>query len=274
MADEAEIEIAPGSPEYNEQMADKFNNPTAPEGEVEEVAPVTEMPEGGQEKFYNAETGEYDWESHAKELQFNLQGRQKPEAKPEEDDQLKAPEIEKTEQEVSDVVQAAGLDELALEQKIRQTGDLTDDDYAALAKVGVPEGLARSYVDNLNYRIQGQRAEAYEYAGGEENWTKMSSWASENMSETEVSGLNQMLDSPDWKLAMDAMKARMGPTLVETEPQFIKGETTMGSNFGYRSKDEMKSDMASAEYQNSPAFRQQVMQKIQSATWELDPDVA
>tara|TARA_B100000686_G_scaffold344998_1_gene428703 strand:+ start:1309 stop:2133 length:825 start_codon:yes stop_codon:yes gene_type:complete len=274
MADEAEIEIAPGSPEYNEQMAEKFNNPTAPEGESEEVVPVPEMPDGGQEKFYNAETGAYDWESHAKELQFNQAGRQKPEAEKEENQELKQPQIEKTEQEVSDVVQAAGLDELALEQKIKQNGDLTEDDYAALAKVGVPEGLARSYVDNLNYRIQGQRAEAYEYAGGEEQWNKMSSWAAENMSDTEVAGLNHMLDSPDWKLAMDAMKSRMGPTLVETEPQFIKGETTVGSSFGYRSKDEMKADMASAEYQKSPAFRAQVMQKMQSATWDLDPDVA
>ncbi len=147
MADEAEI--APGSPEYNEQMAERFNNPQPAEGEVEELPPVPEMPEGGQDKFYNAETGAYDWESHAKELQFNAQGRQKPEAQNEEEPELKQPQIEKNDEEVSDVVKAAGLDELALEQKIKQNGDLTEDDYAALAKVGVPEGLARSYVENL-----------------------------------------------------------------------------------------------------------------------------
>ena len=271
MAEEAEQpEPLGGSPEYNEQMAERFENPTAPEVDVEDVPPNPAMPEGGQEKFYNAETGAYDWESHAKELQFNLDGRTKPEPV-EEEPELKQPQIEKnSENEVSDIVKSAGLDEMALEQKIKADGDLTAEDYAALANVGIPEGLARSYVENLNYRMQGERAAAYEYAGGEDNWSKMSEWAQSNMNEQEIDGLNKMLDSPDWRLAMDAMKSRMGPTLVENEPSLVSGEQVTGSSIGYRSKDEMKQDMARPEYNSSAQFRQDVMKKIQSATWDLD----
>ncbi len=269
MALEAEQEIIPGSDEYNQQMADRFNNPVDPE--EDESPQVAGLPKGGQEKFYNAETGLYDWESHARELEYNASGRRKPEAENEDQPELKQPQIEQPEAEqVNSIVNAAGLDETALQEKIRSNGDLSEDDYAALAKVGVPEGLARTYVENLTFRMQAERASAYEYAGGEENWQKMSAWALENMTETEVNGLNNMLDGPDWKLAMDAMKARMGPTLVETEPQFLKGEPVRGSSFGYRSKNEMKADMARQEYQDSPAFRQQVMQKMQAATWDLD----
>lgn len=271
MVDETAEELTPGSEEYNQKMAERFNNPEMPEDDAEEVPPIPQMPEGGQDKFYNADTGTYDWESHAKELQFNASGRTKPEAETEDQPELKQPQIEQPEAEqVNSIVNAAGLDEKALQQKIQSDGDLTAEDYAALAKVGVPEGLARTYVENLTFRMQAERASAYEYAGGEENWTKMSEWALENMTETEVSGLNQMLDGPDWKLAMDAMKARMGPTLVETEPQFVKGEPVRGSSFGYRSKAEMKADMASPEYTSSPQFRQQVAQKMQSATWDLE----
>lgn len=271
MAEQGETEITPGSEEYNRQMAERFNNPEMPEGQAEEVPPLPQMPEGGQDKFYDAATGAYDWESHAKELQFNASGRQKPEAQSEEQPELQKPQIEQPEAEqVNSIVNAAGLDEKALQQKIQSDGDLTAEDYAALAKVGVPEGLARTYVENLTFRMQAERASAYDYAGGEENWGKMSEWAVENMTEGEVSGLNNMLDGPDWKLAMDAMKARMGPTLVETEPQFVKGQPVRGSSLGYRSKAEMKSDMASAEYTTSPQFRQEVMQKMQTATWDLE----
>ena len=272
MAEEATAEeIKPGSPEYDKQMADRFNNPQMPEDQDEEAAPVPQMPDGGQEKYYNSDTGAYDWESHARELQFNAAGRQKPEAEGEDQPELKQPQIEKQEdQEVTSIVNAAGLDETALQDKIRENGDLSAEDYDALAKVGVPEGLARTYVENLTFRMQAERQAAYEYAGGEDNWSKMSEWAVQNMTETEVTGLNQMLDGPDWKLAMDAMRARMGPTLVETEPQFIKGDPVRGSSLGYRSKDEMKADMASPEYATSAQFRSEVMQKMQSATWDLD----
>ena len=147
MAEEATAEeIKPGSPEYDKQMADRFNNPQMPEDQGEEAAPVPSMPDGGQE-------------SHARELQFNAAGRKKPEAEGEDQPELKQPQIEKPEdQEVTSIVNAAGLDETALQDKIRENGDLSAEDYAALAKVGVPEGLARTYVENLTFRMQDERA--------------------------------------------------------------------------------------------------------------------
>ena len=259
----------PGSPEYNETMSQKFDQQTAPDTNEPEKAPTPDMPEGGQEKFYNKESGVYDWESHAKELQFNLNGRKSPEATETKAAANAAPQIA-TETEVSDVVSKAGLNITQLETQLREQGDLSEDQYKALETAGVPTEIAKSYVDNLNYRIQGEREAAFGYVGGEEQWAKMSDWAVKNMDDSEIEGLNRMLDGPDYKLAMDAIKSRMGPSLVESEPSLLNGDSVTGSSFGYRAKSEMKKDMASPEYQSSPAFRQEVMKKMQSATWDLD----
>jgi len=270
MSDAETVEPVPGSDEYNQAMVNKFTEGSNEGSDEELPVGAPPKPEGGHDKFYNAETGAYDWESHAKELQFNLDGRQKPEASAEKPKlEIEAPSEEA---DVKNIVAEAGLDMETLEARLMENGDLSEEDYSALKKVGIPEELTKSYVENIQYRIAAQEREAFQYAGGEEAWAQMTEWAQQNMPEAEINGLNETLRTSNWKLAVDGLRQRMGQTTTQrpAEPQFLRGETTTGTQFGYRSKSEMKSDMASPEYTSSPAFRQQVAQKIQSATWDLD----
>lgn len=267
---EEQAELTPGTEEYNKAMVDKFEaGKTSSEDDGELPVGPPAIPESGQEKFYNAETGAYDWESHAKELQFNLSGRQKP-----QDTETPKLEIETPTEEgdVTDIVKEAGLDMETLEQRLMENGDLSEDDYSALKKVGIPEELTRSYVENIQYRAAAQEREAFEYAGGQESWAKMTEWAQTNLPESEIQGINETLRTPNWKLAVDSLRVRAGDVAAQksSEPQFLKGETQVGTQYGYRSKAEMKIDMSSPEYTSNPAFRQQVAQKIQSATWDLE----
>ena len=99
----------------------------------------------------------------------------------------------------------------------------------------------------------------------------MSNWAAENMEASEVEGINRMLNGPDWRLAMDAINSRMGPSNSQTEPKFIQGDNVVTNDaIGYRSKSEMVADMKNPQYSSDAAFRQTVMQKMQNATWDLD----
>lgn len=265
----------PGSDEYNQQMVDRFENKGTLEDD-QELVPEHEMPEGGQEKYFNKETGEYDWQSHAKELQFNADGRPKDENKTEKTpDQIKietkSEASEATEEEqVNDIITAAGLTGDELTQKIMTDGDLSAEDYAALQKVGIPEAMARTYVENFIYRRDGERAAVMDYVGGEEAWNEMSSWAADNMSEGEINSLNEQLANGQHRLAMDSIKSRMGPEALQNEPQFIAGEQRTGGVTGYRSKSEMVADMSQPRYQTDASFRQDVMRKMQSATFDLD----
>ena len=265
MAEEAQ-QVEPGSEEYNQQMIDKFNQEAEPEVEQPIVVP---MPEGGHEKFYDPKSGGYDWESHARELEFNKAGRPKQEESKEQQKlQIETPQDE----EALNIVNQAGLEPQALEQAIRDNGDIDEAAYEALKKVGLSEDIVRSYVDNLNYRIQAERDKAFDYAGGEENFQQMSQWAVDNLSTNEIEGINRVLDSPDWRMAVDTIRSKMGGTKapVTNEPQQLRGETVTGNTSGYRSKAEMKSDMSKPLYESDPAFRQDVIRKVQTATWDLD----
>lgn len=254
-----------GTDEYNQQMAGKFQNQTeGHQTDVVETPPAETMPEGGKDKFYNAETGEYDWKSHAVEAEYRINGKKPPEAetKPEEEAQAE-------ETQVTDIVTSAGLDPMDLETQLQTTGELTEDVYAALEKVGVPRELVSSYAENFVYRQEGQVAEATQYAGGEESWQQLSQWAMQNMPEAEVNSYNQMLGGSDWKVAIDAIKARRSASTGE--PTLVNGSGISGNTAsGYRSKAEMKVDMSNPKYTADPAFRQEVMRKMQTATWDLE----
>lgn len=262
------LQVEPGSDEYNAQMASKFTNQ---ELDVEGVdkpdeVPVSAMPEGGYEKFYNKETGEYNWQNHAKELQYRLEnGGKTPEITPEEKAEVEAT----SERDASDIVAKAGLNPDELRQQIEATGDLSDEAYAALEKSGLRRDLVETYVENLVYRMNKTRDEAMTYAGGEDEWNKLSNWAQNNLPDSEKIRYNELLATPEWKVAIDAL--RMRRDMAIGEPNLIGGTNNIaGSQFGYRSKSEMKRDMSDQRYATDPAFRKEVMQKIQSATWDYD----
>lgn len=256
-------QVAPGSEEYNQQMADKFANQEANiTTDQQEEIPVAPMPEGGQEKFYNKETGQYDWQNHAKELEYRMQqGKVTPEERE---------NIEKASNaDVRDVVTRAGLDPMSLQHQLRDTGTLSEDAIAALEKQGIKRELIDLYVENWNFRADSMRTAALDYAGGEQEWNGLSSWAAQNLTEAEVNRYNQLLSSDEWKVALDALKVRRDSS--NPEPRLVGGnESFNGSSFGYTSKAEMKADMSNPLYATSPAFRKQVMQKIQSANWSMD----
>ena len=271
----AEEEPAPGSDEYNQLMAEKFKNPG--DEPDEDLLPLQEMPADGMEKYYDNDTGSYNWEAHARELLFNANGRQKTQAEKAEDAEkaTEEPGSEAEEQEVSNILVKAGLDTEEIGQKIIDDGDLSDEDYEALKKVGIPEELIKSYVQSYRYQYDAERKAALEYLGGEEQWAETMQWADQNLSEKEVADFNVLLSTTSWRLAADGLRARMseatGARPATREPNLVQGTpAAISGSSGYRSKAEMKADMSSKEYTTSPRFRQQVVQKIQAATWDLD----
>ena len=258
--------VTPGSEEYNEQMAAKFQGQDTQADDVGEELPVPPKPENGYDKFYNAKTGEYDWQNHARELEYRLQngGQQA-----EQNTQTNEQSAEEQNEVVSDIVTSAGLNANDLEQQILENGDISDEAYQALEAKGLSRDLVNSYIQNMNAVKDYEYQSALEYVGGEAEWANLSTWAAENLSETEVMRYNELLTTQDWRVAIDALRARQ--QVVGGEPRLMTGNNNVaGSTFGYRSKAEMKRDMSDARYATDPSFRREVAQKIQSATWDMD----
>lgn len=263
---------APGSDEYNQMMADRYRNGTS-QSQQEETPPapeVPEMPEGGFEKFYNKETGEYDWQNHAKELQYRLDQESGKSSDQDTKDESKDENAKDGDAKDGDVYEKAGLDPMELEQQIIQNGQLDAEAKEALTKVGVPEALIDMFVSNYQRGMEAERNAIIQEAGGQESWNQIAAFV-ETLPQEEQDAFYEGLGGKYRKYALQDIQERMksaGP--LSREKPLINGDTPSTGSVGYRSKAEMKRDMADPRYKQDPAFRQQVMAKMQAATWDLD----
>lgn len=263
----------PGTPEYDQEMAKRGrgeNMPASDDEGTQDKPPVPDMPEGGQEKFYNKETGEYDWANHAKDLQYRLDQAKGKNGK--DDPNANEDPAEGGEDPAEKAVTSLGLDPTELVQQITTTGAISDEARQKLIEAGYDEALIDSYTELAKSHVEASAQDALEYVGGEQGWNQVKTWADQNLSEEEKVRYNQALGGEDWRQAVDALRFRMG----QSKPTAREGSLDLGdaptntSPSGYRSRAEMKRDMADPKYTSDPAFRQQVMQKMRFATWDLD----
>lgn len=275
----------PGTDEYNAMMADRYHKGHGQAAEDTVEAPqIPAMPEGGHDKFYDKATGSYNWEAHAKEMMFN-QTRKSGKDEQKDASVEQAPANTAADEsagkemglapEAQDVIAKAGLNTADLRDAIVKNGDLTPEQYDALVKAGVPKELVQEHVSNAKYRMDNETAKAVEYAGGVEATNELLGWAQKNLSEPEKAAYNKMLAGPEWQVALDALKTRMASSKPTAgEPSLVIGDVpSSGTATGYRSRSEMKRDMADPRYRSDPTFRSQVMSKMQYATWDLDTGV-
>ena len=261
----------PGSPEYDVAMAAKWRASKGDEGTGEkptESAP-SERPEHIPEKFWR--DGKLDTDALLKsytELEKTRGAGKAPDPLKIEGEQ---PGQTTTTDAAKDATNAAGLDWNVLQQKIATQGALDDSDYSALAKAGIPKDVIDGHVKLVQDRLAAEKREAIQYLGGEKAANAALSWAAQNLSEQDKAQINALLASPNWRIGLDAIKARMGAaSRTAGEPEAGAYGNQPSAPPGYRSRAQMKADMASPQYRNDPAFREQVAQKMRNATWDLD----
>lgn len=277
-------ELIPGSEEYNQAMIAKARGgdvkPTdEPKDEPKDTSDVPAMPDNGQAKYYNAETGEYDWASHAKEAEYRLNqikagktpdepAEGADEGTPTEGDDTAKP----TESETADVLKAAGLAEDRVLDELATLRDLSPESREALAKQGVSKAIVDMMVKGFLTQQEANDAAIYEAAGGKDEWDKLSKFIGSEYSQAEVDAFNEALMSPYAKYAIKEAQERFNKRVPgRNESRLIDGEgTTTPTQTGYRSRAEMKRDMADAKYRNDPTFQAEVAEKIRYATWDLD----
>lgn len=263
---EATTEPTPGSEEYNAKMAEKYkeaNDPAKAGAQATDVA-VPAMPENGSEKFYNKETGEYNWQAHATEAEFKAQQAGKKDEKPTEETTEEQAEEDAA---ISSVIEKAGLTQAALAEQIATTGSLSEENYAALEKAGVPRDIVEHYAQMYAQQAEGVRQTVYEAVGGEAQWDTLSTWASQNMSQARKDVVNAMFNSPETmqdglKLLMDdyAKASRGGEGTLATGGH----PGGAGSMTAFGSRAEQTAAIRDPRYAKDPAYRATVAQRMQA----------
>ena len=270
---------APGTPEHDAAMAAKYRDAKAA-AQANKEAPTDdnrqvfkpERPADVPEKFWDAEKGEVRVTELLKSL-GHLESELTKTKQGKGADEPTLPKIETNDDDAAKAAaESAGLDWQVLTDKIAKDGKIDDSDYAALEEVGIPKELVDQHIELSKYKAEAEAKLALDHVGGQEKMNELMAWAGKNLSADEKAKYNSMLASKDWKVALDTLNTKFKESRPTAgEPSLVSGNAPAnGSAAGYQSVAQMKADMADPRYQTDPAFRDQVAQKMQFASWRHD----
>ena len=150
-------------------------------------------------------------------------------------------------------------------------GEFTEDTIKELENASQAD-LAKMYLD---YRVQNIKPQITEEmatdlrasVGGDQAYSDMMKWAGDNLKESEVNMYDAVMDLGDPNAAYFAMQAlafKYNDT-VGYDGKLLQGKAGSESSKGYKSQAEVVAAMADARYDRDPAYRQEVMQKLESS---------
>ena len=219
-------------------------------------------------KFFK--DGKYDWQAHARESDFRA--AQAAQRQQRQTQQRQTSDDQGDVDAARQVAEDAGLDWDRLGEKIISRGDIDDADYEALANLGVPEDVVENYITGELDRATAHVERVKDAFGGEQRYEAVHQWAHQNLSPEELQGYDDMLNSGQWQVAVDALLARAGlppvknGTTVRTPN--AQGTPTVGDT--YHNMDEVIADMMKPEYKTDPKFAREVMEKAARSNYQTD----
>ena len=224
-----------------------------------------ERPEGIPEKFWDAE-------KKAVNVEALLKSQQDAEATIHGKDQA----TDETKDEESNEEAPADQPQVVTDAsaEFAEKGELSEETYSALDKAGLPRSMVDEYIAGqtaIATQIQGA---AYgEFEGGAESYNEATQWASQNMTDEEIKGLDVQLTSMNPAIvqagAAALRKAYDAGRDIDPDVTLQGGGNTNATTGGYTSGAQMRTDMADPRYKTDPAFRAEVSSKIAKSKADL-----
>ena len=179
-------------------------------------------------------------------------------------------------EQLGEVFKNSNVDPWAISKHFHENeGTITEDMYGELENAG----LARQTVDAY---LAGRAAEngyttntapdlsdkdintVRDSIGGEEEYNKVISWAGENLSKSEISSFDDLVETGNVgaiKLAVNGLKAQY-ETANGYEGRMLSGKAPTTSNDVYKSQAQLVEAMSDPRYDRDPAYRLEVIEKL------------
>ena len=112
-----------------------------------------------------------------------------------------------------------------------------------------------------------QANQLFEMVGGEKAYKSMISWAGQNLSKEEVQMYDAVMASGKASsiyFAVQALSAKYNDA-TGSDGQLLTGKGTANQSQGFRSQQELVAAMSDPRYDRDPAYRQEVMQKLENS---------
>ena len=247
-------------------MAETLTVDTSPDTEVltsdeQESLEIGEAMEAQQEQLL---AGKYKDAKELEKAYVELESRLG--KKEEETEAVEEPE--ESEEEPSEV---SFLDKLWDESQ----GEFTDETMKELSSMD-PKDLAKMH---LEYRNQNQRPQVTEQqvtqlkdvAGGEKQYDTMINWANGTLTKEEIEMYDTVMETGDplgCFFAVQALKYRYDDA-SGVEGKMITGKAPSNSGDQFKSNAQLVQAMSDPKYDDDPAYRQEVMEKLERSNLQF-----
>lgn len=232
------------------------HTPAQPEASPEPPA-VPAMPEGGQEKYYDPETGAYNWEAAFKEQAWIAQQQQATaEPAPAEGGQ-DAPGAEPAEPVSAEEFNAA---------VVENEGRVPDELIARFP--GVDPEIIQDYAATMYDKAMTHIESVQEFLGGDTGLANLRDFMSKNMERAEIEGFEQQLMNPGtWRAAAMTLLQLAG--LPQPGRGLVKGPNAQSTATSgvetFADEGEMIAAMRNPEYKTNPQYRKRVENAVRNS---------
>ena len=116
-----------------------------------------------------------------------------------------------------------------------------------------------------------QAAELQKSVGGEKEYTKMLQWAAKNFNEDDINRYDRVMESGNLDAAYFAVQSLAAKYSDGTgvEGQLLTGKPAKAQGDQYRSQAEVVRAMSDPRYENDPAYRQDVYDKLERSNLQF-----
>ena len=159
-------------------------------------------------------------------------------------------------------------------QEFTETGEITSETMARFSEMSSSE-LVNAYMEIQDQVGGGEDVSAADlsdaevnavknYVGGEAAYEQLTSWADENLEPSSVEAFDSIVNTGSLeaiKLAVSGIKAQMDEA-NGYEGRMLSGKSPKTSGDVFRSQQEVVNAMSDPRYDNDPAFRQDIIAKL------------
>ena len=169
---------------------------------------------------------------------------------------------------LSSIFQENGIDPYEMGNFYDENGGLAEEHYAQLEQAGFNREVVDQFLGQQNEAAdlsQDQVNTIKESVGGEETYQEMISWAANNLSEDYIQGFDSLVESgngPAIQMAVAGLQQLFEANMGK-DGTMLQGKAPTQGGSVFRSQAELVQAMADPGYDNDPAYRQDVIEKLE-----------
>ena len=172
---------------------------------------------------------------------------------------------------LAEVLEEVGIDVQDISKRFQETSEISEDDYSKLGEAGFSKTIIDTYLNGLRGNSEGAAAIAGQQIqsikdsiGGDAEYTKLQSWATQNLPESDLNDFNSLLEQGNvsaikWGVQglYSQYKNAMG-----TEPDLVSGKSGQSGATPFRSSAEVQAAMKDPRYGKDVTYTENVYARM------------